>query len=122
MPGDPFHVRVFGYRLAAIERRQLSVYGLSWLAEEPPVWSVIVTSNGVQPVEVSFPDTGRDNAQIIGIEVPEGRAIRYEFQPFGPKGRSVRTPAVGSRRMEGFKFMEWSEGATFCFVDAADLP
>jgi hypothetical protein len=124
MPSDPFHVRVFGYRLLQVSvshRRQFSGEAM-WIPEEPPVWSVIAVSNGVSPVEMSFDGTGPDNAQIIGIEIPAGCAIRYELQPLGPKARNARTPGTKSRKMAGFEYLEWAEGGTFSFVDAADLP
>lgn len=124
MPGDPFKVRVFGYRLlqvSQLNRRQFSGEGM-WIPEEPPVWSEVAVSNGVEPVEVSFTGTGADNAQVIGVELPEGHAIRYELQPLGPKSRNARIPSEKSRRMSDFTFLEWSEGSTFAFVDAVDLP
>lgn len=123
MPGDPFNVRVFGYRVAALRRQFMREEMAVFVPEEPPVWSVASVSNGVEPVEVSFPGVGPDNAQMIGIEVPEGHAIRYELQPFGPAGKQARKPGNASRRMgTGLAFMEWSEGSSFSFVDAVDLP
>ena len=121
MPGDPFNVRVFGYRLLSLRRQYLS--DRVFVPEEPPVWSVVAVSNGVEPVSVSYPGTGADNGQVIGVEVPDGKAIRYELQPFGPEGRFARKPGTESRKMAGgFGYFEWSEGSTFSFVDAVDLP
>lgn len=123
MPGDPFNVRVFGYRLWQISQQQRRHVGEAvWIPEEPPVWSVVAVSNGVMPVEINYDGTGADNAQMIGIEIPDGKAIRYELQPLGSKARNARIPSAKSRRMTGFGFLEWSEGSTFSFVDAIDLP
>ena len=125
MPGDPFNVRVFGYRLRQVsltQRRQFTG-DTFFVPEEPPVWSQVAVSNGVEPVVVSFTGTGPDNAQVIGIEIPEGKAIRYELQPFGAQGRNARVPSAESRLMKaGFDYMEWSGGSSFAFVDAVDLP
>lgn len=124
MPGGPFNVRIFGYRLTQVSlshRRQFSGDAM-WIPEEPPLWSAIALSNGVWPVQMSFDGPGADGAQVIGIEVPQGQAIRYELQPMGPDSRNARKPGTKSRRMTGFEFVEWTAGSTFSFVDAVDLP
>jgi hypothetical protein len=121
MPSEaPFKVRVFGYQLS--NQRKFAA-DFVWMHEEPPLWSVIGISNGVEPVILSFPGPGPDNATIIGVEVPEGAAIRWELQPLGPEAKRARIAGEGSRRMgSGFDYLEWSAGSSFAFVDAADLP
>jgi hypothetical protein len=95
-----------------------------FLAEEPPVWSQVATSNGATPVSIvaNLLPGVTDTARVLGIEVPDGFQIRYELQILGPLASNARTPGNLSRRMAGFDFIAWAPGATLAFVDAASYP
>jgi hypothetical protein len=93
-----------------------------WVPEEPPLWSAVGIAAGTEPVPITFPGPGVDTARVLGIEVADGHAIRYEIQPLGPRASNARTPGEVSRKMSGFEFIVWTPGATFAFVDASSYP
>jgi hypothetical protein len=119
-----FNVRIFGYNgLAQMHVTQQHRYSsvTVFMAEEPPIWSAVATSNGATPVPIVFPGPGTDTAKVLGIEVPDNQQIRYELQMLGPLASNARTAGNLSRRMSGFDYIAWTAGATFSFVDAASF-
>jgi hypothetical protein len=122
-----FTVRIFAYSgLAQMHISHMHQYNSQsvFLAEEPPVWSQVATSNGATPVSIvaNLLPGVPDNARVLGIEVPDGQQIRYELQILGPLASNARTPGNLSRRMSGFDFISWTSGATFAFCDASAYP
>jgi hypothetical protein len=120
-----FNVRIFGYnglsQMHVSQQRRYSSITV-FMAEEPPVWSALATSNGATPVSIVFPGPGADTARVLGIEVPDLCQIRYELQLLGPLASNARTAGNLSRRMSGFDYIAWTAGATFSFVDASSYP
>ena len=119
-----FTVRIFGYNGLAqmyVSHQRRFAADTVWMAEEPPVWSTAGVSAGVTPVSLIFPGPGTDTARVLGIEVPDNCQIRYELQLLGPLASNARTPGNLSRRMSGFDYINWAQGATFAFVDAASF-
>jgi hypothetical protein len=119
-----FNVRIFGYaglmQMHVSHQRRMATDTV-WMAEEPPLWSVLGVSNGASPVPLVFPGPGADRANVLGIEVPDNEQIRYELQLLGPLASNARTAGNLSRRMSGFDYISWTAGATFSFVDAASF-
>lgn len=119
-----FNVRIFGYsglmQMHVSHQRRMATDTV-WMAEEPPLWSVLGVSNGATPVPLVFPGPGADRANVLGIEVPDNEQIRYELQLLGPLASNARTAGNLSRRMSGFDYISWTAGATFSFVDAASF-
>lgn len=118
-------VRLFGYNTVAPsmqERFMPEGAPAQLMPEEPPLWSTIAKSDGDNPVSVSFPGPGTDTARVLGVEIEEGHAIRYELQPLGPSAPNVRIAGNQSRRVSGFRYFVWAAGSTFSFVDADALP
>jgi hypothetical protein len=119
-----FNVRIFGYnglsQMHVSQQRRFSADTV-WMSEEPPVWSALGVSNGSTPVAIVFPGPGTDTARVLGIEVPDNCQIRYELQLLGPLASNARMPGNLSRRMSGFDYINWAQGATFAFVDAASF-
>ena len=119
-----FNLRVYGYAGLAqmyVSHQRRMATDTVWCAEEPPVWSAMAVSNGSTPVSIVFPGPGTDTARILGIEVPDNCQIRYELQLLGPLASNARTPGNLSRRLSGFDYINWAQGATFAFVDAASF-
>jgi hypothetical protein len=75
------------------------------MAGEPPLWSNYATSDGATAVSIVFNGIGTDKAKVLGIEVPDGSAIRYEPQPLGPLATGARTSGLVSRKLEGFMYV-----------------
>ena len=119
-----FNVRIFGYnglsQMHVSQQRRFAADTV-WMSEEPPVWSALGVSNGSTPVAIVFPGPGTDTARVLGIEVPDNCQIRYELQLLGPLASNARMPGNLSRRMSGFDYINWAQGATFAFVDAASF-
>ena len=119
-----FNCRIFGYsglqQMYVSQARRFASDSVM-LAEEPPLWSNLAASNGASPVAIVYNGSGADLARVIGIEIPDGSAIRYELQLLGPLASTARTPGNLSRKLSGFTYIPWSAGATFSFVDAASF-
>jgi hypothetical protein len=120
-----FNVRIFGYsglqQMHVSQARRFASDSVM-LAEEPPLWSNVAAANGVAVVPLVFNGSGSDGARVLGIEVPDGSAIRYELQLLGPLASNARVPGNLSRKLTGFTYIPWAAGATFSFVDASSFP
>lgn len=127
------NVRIFGYTgIIQVEQRMVKQFTSDavFVADEPPNWSQVAASNGATPVNMTC-NTGAyaaggngggpDLARMLGVEVPDGQAIRYELLLNGPLASNARAAGSLSRRLTGFDFVQWQPGATFQFVDAASF-
>jgi len=61
-----------------------------------------------------------DKTKFVCVEVPAGKAIRYEVQPQGPSGSGARTAGNASRSLSGFATLPWGVGYALSMVNAAD--
>lgn len=116
-------VRIFGYA-GIIQIRQVLVKQFSsdavFARQEPYLWSQVLPLNGATPVEMTV--APNDSATMAVIEVPNGVAVRYEYNPNGPLASNHRAAGNASPRMVGDNVFPWVAGATISFVDAATLP
>lgn len=122
-----YSVRVFGYAgVAQIEQNHPKQYTADtvFTPDEPCLWSQVVNvaeGAGAESHTTAIA-TVPDNTKFVCVEVPAGKAIRYEVQPQGPSGSNVRTAGNASRSLSGFATLPWGRGYTLSMVDAAFYP
>jgi 3-hydroxyisobutyrate dehydrogenase-like beta-hydroxyacid dehydrogenase len=114
------NVRLIGYggmvQIQANLLKQFTGEGV-FVRQEPPLWRQKLTLTGAVAVE-SVVQAG-DKAKIVIIEVDDDTVVRYEVNPGGPVGAGHRTADTNSPRMVGDNVIQWFDGATVSFVDAA---
>jgi hypothetical protein len=118
-----FNIRIYGYigilHAPVNDPRQDIEESLNVLYQ-PYEFGMTALSNGAIPVTLGpsgFP-LYADYSQILHIEVPNGRAIRYEINPVG---RSVAASS-NSPILTGSQCIEWGPGWSLSFIDAATAP
>ncbi len=122
-----YNVRVFGYSgVAQIEQDHPKQYTADtvFTPNEPCLWSqAIPVAEGTGVVSTTTViATTPDKTKFICVEVPPGKAIRYEVQPQGPTGSNARVAGNASRSLSGFATLPWGPGYALSMVDAAFYP
>lgn len=116
-----YNVRIFGHR-GTIQLRQVNQQQFTGNIQEalyqPYEWAQLLIVNGATPVATIVIQANMDLATLVFIEVPDGQAVRYEFNP---PGRNV---AAGNQspRLSGQNVFPWASLWSISFVDAASFP
>lgn len=124
----PFNVRVFAYRgISQIDQRMVKQYSADsvFVFEEPYVWSQVISvpddGTGTAVSSSAYaPTPGHPDASVVlRVEVPPGKAIRYEINPNG-NGASTTRAAGNASPMSaaGYNFYNWGPGYTISLCDA----
>jgi len=122
-----FNVRVFGYSgVQQVEQDHPKQFTADtvFTPTEPCLWSQVISvaeGTGAES-HTSVIATVPDPTKFICVEVPPGKAIRYEVQPQGPTGGGVRTAGNASRSLSGFATLPWGRGYALSMVDAVFYP
>lgn len=118
-----FNVRLFGFagtkQIPQLLARQYSE-SVSEVFNEPYVWTQIVATTGLSFAASSVKVTP-DLAKIVVIEVPDLKAIRYEFN-FPSRVNGPVLAGQISPKATGFTMLPWEAGTTLSIVDAALFP
>lgn len=79
-----YKVRIFGYRgveqMPLVHARQFSADSVYQLVQ-PYEFSEVLTVTDGDPTAVSSLGNASDQVQVLRIEVPDGKTIRYEVNP-----------------------------------------
>lgn len=118
-----FNVRIYGYRgVSQIPQVHVTQFSNDSLLvnEEPYVFGELLSTNGDAAVTSTAENS--TGTKMLKVEVPDGKAIRYEVNLNGPLATNARVASTDSPKMEGVNWITFSPGATFSFVDAANFP
>lgn len=114
-----FTVRIFGYRgfrqLPDVLPQQFAADSVR-ADNEPYEWRQSLVSNGVVAVS-TVAQAAPDHTKYIRVEVPDGEAIRYEFNPPNRTG-GVVVASADSPILSGLNRFEFFQGWTFSMIDA----
>jgi hypothetical protein len=119
-----YNVRLFGYSgIEQIEQNLPKQFTADtvFVPTEPCLWSEVIsvpegTGAAVTSTVVALVP---DHTRVCFIEVPDGKAVRYEVQPQGPTGGGARVAGTASRRLSGIQPVKWNAGFTISLTDAA---
>lgn len=117
-----YNVRIFGYSgIVQVQQRLVKQYNADsvFLLDDPYLWSqklVIAEGGGIATPSVVVV---ADKATVLYIQCPDGKQVRYEFNPNGPTASNARIAGDLSPRISGFAQLPWAAGASISLADAA---
>lgn len=123
-------VRIFAYDgIVQMQQHMVKQFNADsvFVLNDPYIWSQVINVGDGDPAAVSStpyaPAPGAlDTAQILRIEVPDAKQVRFEINPNGNGASTTRVAGDASPRLSGFNNFMWGPGYTLSVVDAAAYP
>lgn len=119
-----FNVRIFGYRgIIQVQQTMLKQFGSDsvFLLTDPYEWmqrlSVVDDGSGAAVASTVQPEP--DAAQVLYVQVPSQKNIRYEVNPNGPLATNARVAGNNSPMLTGWQLLPWGKGYSISMCDAA---
>lgn len=119
-----FNVRIFGYKgIIQVQQTLLKQWGSDsvFLLSDPYEWSQVlsVVDNGSGAAVASAVAADPDRAQLLYVQLPSQKSIRYEVNPNGPLASNARVAGNSSPMLTGWQTLPWGKGYTISICDAA---
>jgi hypothetical protein len=122
----PFNVRIFAYA-GTVQIQQTHVRQFNsdsvFVLQEPYIWSQVISvaDDGSATPSIPYAPTPDvpDTSQILRVEIPDGKQVRFEINPNGNNASTTRVAGNASPRISGFNNFEWGPGYTISLCDAA---
>lgn len=119
-----FNVRIYGYRgIIQVQQTMLKQYGSDsmFLLTDPYEWMKLlsVVDDGSGAAAASTAQAAPDLAQLLYVQVPSQKSIRYEVNPLGPQASNARIAGNNSPLLTGWQLLPWGPGYTLSICDGA---
>lgn len=122
-----FNVRIYGYRgIIQVRQTMLKQFGSDsvFLLTDPYefVQRLSVDDSGGGAAVSSAVQAAPDLSEILYVQVPSQKNIRYEVNPNGPSASNARVAGINSPMLTGWQLLPWGAGYSLSIADAAAFP